>query len=126
MFLMRIVLRGTIGVVLMLLLSQCGAIDDAAQTLDAPTTKKFAVKDVDTFRISDDIRESRITITASSAAIGSAALNGFFTFGLSNPDIPQTIMKSAVVSYLKSTSRNCNVDEGTELSRMHWVFQYQC
>lgn len=119
-------MRTTIALALILCLGGCGAVDETLQSYDAPTVKKFAVKDVDTFRIEDDAKEGRIVITMSRMAIASASLNSILTFGTSYADAPEPIMKSAVMSYLKSAGRDCSTSEEKELSRMRWEFRYQC
>ena len=119
-------MRTMIALAVMLCLSGCGDFNEALESHDGPIVKKFEVKDVDTFLIADDIREERIIISMSSAAVASAALNNIFTFGTSYPDAPESLMKSAAISYLKSTSRDCNITERKELSRMRWEFRYQC
>ncbi len=119
-------MRRVIGVTLALSLTGCGAVGVAVESLDANSFKAFEVKDVDTFRIADDSEASRIVIAASPMRMAGAALNNLFTFGVSYPDTPQPVMKSAVIGYLKSTNRDCDVTEEKQLSRMQWEFRYQC
>jgi hypothetical protein len=119
-------MRKILGVALALSLSGCGVVDEFNQGTDNASVTKFEVKDVDTFRIVDHPEEARMAISMSPSSMASAALNDIFTFGISYPDSPEWVMKSAAVEYLQSTKRNCSVDAGKELARMKWEFRYQC
>ena len=126
MFVKPILTRTTIAMGLVLPLGGCGAILEGIQSSDAPSVSKFEVKDLDTFRISDNPEEGQLIISRGPGALTSAALTTIFSFGYMNPDSSESVMASAAVSYLKSTRRDCTVTGGTELSRMRWEFRYQC
>ena len=126
MFVKLILTRTMIAIGLVLALSGCGAILEGVQSSDAQPASKFEVKDLDTFRIIDDPQEGLLIISRGPGALTSAALTTILSFGYVNPDSPESIMASAAFSYLKSTSRDCTVTGGTELSRMRWEFRYQC
>ena len=126
MFVKLILTRTMIALGLLLPLSGCGAIIEGVESSSAPPVSKFEVKDLDTFRIIDDPQEGLLIISRGPGALTSAALTTIFSFGIKNPDSPESIMESAAVSYLKSTSRDCSVSGGRELSRMKWEFRYNC
>ena len=126
MFVELILTRTMIAIGIVLVLSGCGAILEGVESSNAPPVSKFEVKDLDTFRIIDDPQEGLLIISRGPGALTSAALTTIFSFGNVNPDSPESIMESAAVSYLKSTSRDCNVTGGRELSRMKWEFRYNC
>ena len=126
MFVKPILTRTTIAMGLVLPLGGCGAILEGIQSSDTPSVTKFEVKDLDTFRISDNPEEGQLTISRGPGALTSATLTSIFSFGNINSDSPEPIMASAAVSYLKSTSRDCSVAGGRELARMRWEFRYQC
>jgi hypothetical protein len=112
------------GVILLISLGGCGAIDlDATKIGDY---KQFKVPNVDTFLILDDINAQKIKITMSTSAKASAFMNNIFTFGLRFPDAPEGTMKVAAIDYLKSTNRNCTIVSDKEVERMGWEFQYHC
>jgi hypothetical protein len=112
------------GVILLISLGGCGAIDlDATKIGDY---KQFKVPNVDTFLILDDINAQKIKITTSTSAKASAFMNNIFTFGLRFPDAPEGTMKVAAIDYLKSTNRNCTIVSDKEVERMGWEFQYHC
>jgi hypothetical protein len=112
------------GVILLISLGGCGAIDlDATKIGDY---KQFKVPNVDTFLILDDINAQKIKITTSTSAKASAFMNNIFTFGLRFPDAPEGTMKGAAIDYLKSTNRNCTIVSDKEVERMGWEFQYHC
>ena len=112
------------GVILLISLGGCGAIDLVATKIG--DYKQFKVPNVDTFLILDDINAQNIKITMSTAAKASAFMNNIFTFGISYPDAPEGKMKSAAVDYLKSTNRNCTIVSDKKVERMGWEFQYHC
>ena len=126
MFVELILTRTMIAIGIVLALSGCGAILEGVESSNAPPVSKFEVKDLDTFRIIDDPQEGLLIISRGPGALTSAALTTIFSFGNVNPDSPESIMESAAVSYLKSTSRDCSVTGGRELSRMKWEFRYNC
>ena len=126
MFVELILTRTMIAIGIVLALSGCGAILEGVEGSNAPPVSKFEVKDLDTFRIIDDPQEGLLIISRGPGALTSAALTTIFSFGNVNPDSPESIMESAAVSYLKSTSRDCSVAGGRELSRMKWEFRYNC
>jgi hypothetical protein len=112
------------GMILLISLGGCGAIDlDATKIGDY---KQFKVPNVDTFLILDDINAQKIKITTSTSAKASAFMNNIFTFGLRFPDAPEGTMKGAAIDYLKSTNRNCTIVSDKEVERMGWEFQYHC
>jgi hypothetical protein len=112
------------GVILLISLGGCGAIDlVATKTGDY---KQFEVPNVDTFLILDDINAQKIKITMSTGAKASAFMNNIVTFGLSYPDAPEGTMKSAAIDYLKRTNRNCTIVSDEKVERMGWEFQYHC
>jgi hypothetical protein len=115
-----------IAIGIVLALSGCGAILEGVESSNAPPVSKFEVKDLDTFRVIDDPQEGLLIISRGPGALTSAALTTIFSFGNVNPDSPESIMESAAVGYLKSTSRDCSVAGGRELSRMKWEFRYNC
>ena len=126
MFVKLILTRTMIASGLLLPLGGCGAIIEGVESSSAPPVSKFEVKDLDTFRIIDDPQEGLLIISRGPGALTSAALTTILSFGTANPDSPESIMASAAVSYLKSTSRDCSVTGGRELWRMKWEFRYNC
>lgn len=119
-------MRAMVIVALALSLCRCAAVEETVQAYQDPSVEKFEVKNVDTFRIADDVSERRVVIRTSPFRIASAELNDIFTFGLTHYDTPETLMKSTALSYLLSTGRQCSIDGEKELSRMRWEFQYRC
>ena len=112
------------GVILLISLGGCGAIDLVATKIG--DYKQFEVPNVDTFLILDDINAQKIKITMSTGAKASAFMNNIVTFGLSYPDASEGTMKIAAIDYLKSTNRNCTIVSDEKVERMGWEFQYHC
>jgi hypothetical protein len=113
-------------IALVLPLCGCGAFSDAVQDSKISETKKFEIRDLDTFRITEYADGTRIAIAASPMRIVSAGMNDILTFGTSYYDMSETVMKSAALRYLQSAERQCSIEGGRELSRMQWEFQYKC
>lgn len=119
-------MRSLMIIVMALSLCGCAAVKETVKAFDNSSIRKFDVKGVDTFRITDDPKERQVVIRTSPFRIASAELNDIFTFGLTHYDVPEALMKSTALSYLKSTGRHCNIDREKELSRMRWEFRYEC
>lgn len=79
----------------------------------------------DTYRIFDKPSQNRLMITPSlGSSVASGAAIGLF--GASETVGPKPVFSKAVLSYLKSTGRECKIIDGYVVLSPQWEFKYQC
>lgn len=108
----------------LLILNGCAGFESVIQYSGAKVT--YYKNDDDTYRISENAKESKLMVTQSFGKIIEESYSRGKSLGFFDVPAPTEKIKKAVIEYLHSTGRQCIIEKINEISTVRWEFIYSC
>lgn len=110
---------------LLLLLTACTRNSYLANQYEGVSEIRHSMPD-GTYLVWDKPDEEKIKIRANIQRAVTEGATQILTLGLSDPQGKKPIFEKAVISYLKSTGRTCQIENGFHYIGSQWEFVYNC